>query len=160
MFNQPTPPKWIYEYPPGAIKSREELRDIITEARKEKKAIRLYSVSQSGSFGILYLTSKSRLKKPKKETGLCSGDSFYSVAVIKEVTWRDRSGTAERFRRDELLCGTYSIGVNPSAEHRLFTNRTHAENYSKKLKSSKAYMQYVDAWHAYCAKMFDDFDLH
>jgi hypothetical protein len=142
--------------PDGRIRTREELRDLIIEARKERKAIRIYLVEQSGHMSQFFLTSKSRLEKPEHEHGLCSGDNFYSVKGKKLAGWERRLEPKHRYYSDRILCGSYGIGVQQygGSPHYAFTNRILAERYSLFLKTHKAYAQYVRDWHAYCANVF------
>lgn len=142
--------------PAGRIKTREELLDLIIEARKERKAIRIYTVEQSGHMGEFFLTSRSKLSKPESEEGLCSGDAFYSVNGKKLATWDRHKAPRHRYYSDKMLCGTYAIGVPAyyGAPHYAFTNRQLAERFSLYLKTHKEYAQYVKAWHAYVGQMF------
>lgn len=151
---RPVPPD--IEPPAGRIKTREELLDLIIEARKGKKAIRIYLVEQSGYMSQFFLTSKSKLNKPDSESGLCSGPSFYRVNGRKLSTWKRRSEPKHRYRPDDILCGSYGIGVPQfgGSPHYAFTNRIAAERYSLFLKTHKAYIQYVSDWHRYCDRSF------
>jgi hypothetical protein len=140
--------------PAGRIKTRGELLDLIIEARKEKKAIRLYLVEQSGHLGEFFITSQSRLSKPKYETGLASGPNFYSVNGRKLAYWERDAAPKRRYYSYEILTGSYNIEVDGSSDHYAFTNRALAERYSNFLKNDAAYMRYVREWHAYCDKVF------
>ncbi len=153
-YSQPTPPE--IDPPAGRIKTREELLDLIIEARKGKKAIRIYLVEQSGHMAQFFLTSKSRLSKPEAEEGLCSGPNFYSVNGKKLAGWERRRAPKHRYYSDKILCGSYGIGVAQylGSPHYAFTNRLHAERYSLFLKTHPAYTKYVKDWHAYCAENF------
>lgn len=51
------------QWPTGAIRGNENLMDLVIEARKEKKAIRLYAVQQSGFITTLYICSKTKMYK-------------------------------------------------------------------------------------------------
>lgn len=145
--------------PAGRIKTREELQDLIIEARKEKKAIRIYLVEQSGHMAEFFITSRSRLNKPEYDEGSCSDDGFYSVNGKKLAYWERRKPPAQRYYSDRILCGSYSIGVPAysGAPHYAFTNRLLAERYSLFLKTHKEYMRYVKDWHAYCSRAFERF---
>lgn len=156
-FDRPTPPE--IEPPAGRIKTREELLDLIIEARKDRKAIRIYLVEQSGHMGQFFLTSKSKLNKPEAEDGLCSGPNFYSVNGRKLAGWERHRAPKHRYYSDSILCGTYGIGVPQysGSPHYAFTNRLLAERYSLFLKTHAAYMKYVKDWHAYCDRTFPMF---
>lgn len=154
MFGMPKVPTHI-PTPEGRIRSREELRDLIIEARKERKAIRIYLVQQSGYMSEFFLTSKSKLQKPDAESGLCSGDSFYRVNGRRLSSLHHRGKPKDRYYADELLTGSYNIGCNGgSVHHFAFTNRALAERYSNTLKNDPIYRQYVKDWHAYCDRSF------
>ena len=147
------------EPPAGRIRTREELRDLVIEARKERKAIRIYLVQQSGYMNEFFITSRSRLEKPKHEEGLCSGDNFYSVNGHQLSTFGSPKSPKDRYYKTEILCGSFGIGVRQlgGSPHYAFTNRVTAQRYSLFLKTHKAYMQYVRDWHAYCDRTFPRF---
>lgn len=151
--------KWSFKYPPGAVKTRDELRDLIIEARKEKKAIRLYAVGQMGHLRVYYLTSTSQLQKPKYKTGLCSGDSFYSTAAYVDHSCIGHNKTNNRWFKDQILCGSYSIGTMSSEHHRLFTNKMHAENYATELKNDAEYVKSVHEHWEWCSRMDEVFGI-
>lgn len=154
MFGQPRCPE--IDPPAGRIKTRDELRDLIIEARKEKKAIRVYLVEQSGHISQFFITSKSRLKKPEVEEGLCSGDNFYEVNGRKLAYWQKHRAPQHRYYSDRILCGSYGIGVPQygGSPHYAFVSRQLAERYALFLKTHRGYMQYVKDWHAYCERAF------
>jgi hypothetical protein len=157
MFGQPTCPQ--IDPPAGRIKTREELRDLIIEARKGKKAIRLYLVEQSGHMRQFFITSKSRLMKPDAEEGLCSGDNFYKVNGKALASWDKHRAPKHRYYSTDILCGSYGIGVQQygGSPHYAFVNRQLAERFSLFLKTHRGYMQYVRDWHAYCERTFPRF---
>lgn len=142
------------EYPAGAIKHRQEVLDLIIEARKEKKAIRLYAVEQSGHLREMFLTSKSRMVKPK-EDGMCTGPRFYMVEHTRTLY---NGYNRKEYYESHILMGSYDIGVPNDTEHRLFTNRKLAEQYSETLKNSKEYLQEVKEHHERCNRMFRSID--
>lgn len=144
---------WSFRYPPGAIRSREQLRDLIIEARKERKAIRLYAVEQMGHVAEFYVTPKSRLSKPEYESGLCSGEAFYSVDGYRGCQSYG-PGAKNRYYKYKLLCGSYSVGCMSNEHHRLFQNRQHAENYSRALKDDAEYVLSVKEHWARCDMIF------
>lgn len=142
----------LVKHPPGAIRFRRELLDLVIEARKEKKAIRIYLVSQSGYMSEFFITSKSRMSKPKHETGLASGSSFYSVNGWRKSHFRDNG-----YYKSEILTGSYNIECSSSSNHCAFTNFLSAKKYSDHLKDDAAYVACVKAHHAWCNKIFRDF---
>lgn len=169
MFNRPKQKSnWRNEYPIGALKTREEVLDLVIEARKSKRAIRFYTVNQSGSLGIFYITSKTRLLKkgsPYPKGQPLEGE-INDIGDKIAPTYSDHSkyfggrGVKNRFcRTDGEFLGSYGIVSPGSTEHRLFTNRMAAEKYSKALSSDPVYMNEVKEWHAYCDRMFNhDYD--
>lgn len=159
MFGKTRPSKWSWKYPPGAITTREVLQDIIIEARKERKAIRLYGVCQMGHFETWFLTSKSRLNKPESKVGLCSGDSFYSVPAYKLSSFTSRHEPKHRFYRDKFLCGSYSIGTLSNEYHRMFQNARLAREYAEELKNDPEYVLSVKEHWARCEKAFSRYAL-
>lgn len=144
--------------PAGRIKTREELQDLIIEARKERKAIRIYLVEQSGHVTEFFITSRSRLNRPEHQDGLCSGQNFYRVDGKKLASWERHKAPSLRYYSDHILCGSYAIGVpaHDGAPHYAFTNRQLAERFSLYLKTHKEYQRYVKDWHAYVGQMFRD----
>lgn len=163
MFGRPTKKSnWRNEMPPGAIKSMEEMRDLIIEARKEKKAIRIYTVNQGGRLGTFYIISKSRIYKKGSpfpdRMGLNRG--INDIGDVIEPAIHDHScinmrGTNRRWFKSHEFIDSYT---GDYTEHRMFTNKQHALNYSNKLKNDPVYQQEVKDWHAYCDKMFNDYD--
>ena len=142
------------EPPRGRIKTRAEMRDLIIEARKEKKAIRVYLVEQSGYLTEFFITSRSRLEKPQSESGICSGSNFYRVKGRKLANWKRDASLAARYYAVEILMGSYNIEANGGNDHYAFTNRALAERHSKFLQTDAAYCKYVKDWHAYCDHTF------
>lgn len=142
------------EPPPGRIKNRAELLDLIIEARKEKKAIRIYLVQQSGYLSEFFITSRSRLHKPECESGLCSGPNFYKVNGKQLSAFGNRRHPKDRYYSTDILTGSFNIESDGSADHYAFTNRALAERYSNFLKNDAAYTKYVREWHAYCDRSF------
>jgi hypothetical protein len=146
-MRQPIFPQYLLSHPVGSIRTRDEVRDLVIEARKTKRAIRLYLVQQSGYLSEFFIASKSRLNKPK-EGSLCSGDNFYCL------TGWTRSSFDKKYYRSDMLMGSFSIGVSGGNGHFAFTNKIAAEKYSSQLKNDATYMKYVKDWHAYCSHAF------
>lgn len=153
MFGMPRSPTHI-PAPVGRIKTRDELVDLIIEARKEKKAVRIWTVAQSGYLSPFFITSKSRLEKPDESAGYSRDDNFYEVKGYKLSTFGNRTRAEDRYYRDRILTGSYNIGCNGGSHHYAFTNRVLAERYSETLKTDPIYTQYVKDWHAYCDRTF------
>jgi len=143
--------KFIGPYPIGAIRTQRELQDVVTEARKEKKAIRLYGVSQGGYFEEMFLTSKSRIF------------STETSPDIKQLTYRARSTwSGKRYYEATLCLADRNIEDNNGRRgghnrHMLFTNRRAAEAYSQQLKNDRAYQFEIKEWHARCSRLFARF---
>lgn len=127
-------------YAHGAIKTRNELLDLIIEARKEKKAIRLYAVTQGGYFNELFLTSKSKID------GDPDLEKFYH--------WQRSPLASERFWKTHSCLGDLNIGRGGHNRHQLFANRRLALAYSEQLKADAEYQSAVKEWHRRCDTLF------
>ena len=156
---------WRNEMPAGAIKSAEEMLDLVIEARKEKKAIRIYTVSQSGHLSCFYIYSKTKLYRPGGKHPNPTYDSLDNTNHVLYPILKDHSligykQTNNRwFKGDELLESYIpALSKFKPTEHRMFQNKKHAENYSKALSSDPQYMLEVKQWHEYCRKSFSSFD--
>lgn len=157
FFNAPTAPTHISP-PAGRIRAREELRDLVIEARKTRRPIRVYLVQQSGNMSEFFITSKSRLEKPDANPGEpCSGDDFYKVQGKMLTGYGSRRRPADRYYSSHILAGSFNIGVDGGSHHYAFTNRALAERYSNVLKTDPVYTKYVHDWHAYCDRTFARF---
>lgn len=143
--------KWSNRYPPGSIKTREEFRDLVIEARKGKKAIRIYLVEQMGHLREVFLTSKSQLTKSNVES-LKSDERQMRCHVMAHGLYK-----GERYYPTYILMGSYSIGVMSSEHHRAFTNRMSAEQYASELKNDPKYVAEVKAHWARCESLFGRF---
>ena len=133
--------KWSFKYPPGAMQRREDLLDLVIEARKTKRPIRIYRVAQMGHIEEFILTRKSRLGPNKYGFDTVNGWNVYS---------RGRT-VPDRYRRGEFFLGDSVIGHE---HHRTFSNRRHAENYAAELKNDPEYVLSVKEHWAYCDRMF------
>lgn len=127
-------------YAHGAIKTRNELLDLIIEARKEKKAIRLYAVTQGGYFNELFLTSKSKI----------DGDPD----LEKFTHWSRSVMPGRRFWKSYSCLGDLNIGCGGHNRHQIFANRRLALAYSEQLKADVGYQEAVKAWHQHCDTLF------
>ena len=135
-------------YPAGAIKTQAELQDIVTEARKEKKAIRLYEVSQGGHFSELFITSKTRIEPGKHSPDIMGFEYF------RKASWGDK-----RLYKTHGCLGDLNItdkcgrrgGHN---RHMLFSNRELARRYAQQLSTDKQYLAAVERHHAECDRLF------
>lgn len=133
-------------YAPGAIKTRAQLLDLIIEARKERKAIRLYAVVQSGRFEEVFLTSKSAISM-QDSTGIESFTMFM----------RSSYGGSRYYRISRCLGDLNIVGKTRAGghnRHQLFANRRLAEAYSTSLKSDTAYLAAVAERHASFDRIF------
>lgn len=140
--------KWSNRYPAGSIKTREEFRDLVIEARKGKKAIRIYLVEQMGHMREVFLTSKSQMHKPTESV---PGDAFFKCHVMAKIS------SPKEYYPTDILMGSYSIGVMSSEHHRAFTNRMSAEQYASELKNDPEYVAEVKAHWARCERLFGKF---
>ena len=127
-------------YAHGAIKTRNELLDLIIEARKEKKAIRLYAVIQGGYFSELFLTSKSKID------GVSGLEKFDH--------WQRSPLASERFWKTYSCLGDLNIEGGGHNCHQLFANRRLALAYSEQLKADAEYQAAVKDWHRHCDTLF------
>lgn len=169
MFRRPRETKYASEYPKGSIRHVDEIIDLVKQARIEKRPVRLYAVEQMGHISHYALTSKVKLHpipKPSLDNpgNFCIGPEFRRLEV-----WKIYSGDyvssylpheflISHFHKDRILMGSYGISCNPSGEHRLFTHKKLAEEYSNTLRNDPVYVQYVKDWHAYCDRVFEDLD--
>lgn len=141
--------KWSMKYPAGSIKTREEFRELVIQARKGKKAIRIYLVEQIGHVREVFITSKSQMQKP---TESLPGDAFFKCHVMAKSSFPPKG-----YYPSDILLGSYSIGVMSSEHHRAFTNRRSAEQYSNELKNDPEYVAEVKAHWARCERLFGRF---
>lgn len=153
--------KYANHWPAGAIRSKEELMDLVIEARKEKKAIRIHTVNQSGYMSVFYIYSKTKLYKtgtphpnPVLSGISCPSDVLYPVFHDHSRITKHR-GVQRWFKTDEHPA-SYGIDDRYGTDHRMFTNKMHAENYSELLKNDPEYLEEVRQWHAKCNKLFRD----
>ncbi len=135
--------------PLGAIQKREEIIELVIEARKEKKAIRVWTVTQSGHLSCFYITSKSRLHKADT-AGQWKVDCYHDHSLIGMKQTNDRW-----FKHYELM-GSYNIESCGGNCHFAFTSRIAAKRYSEELKNDNDYIQSVKEWHDRCDRMFRD----
>lgn len=151
--------RFAAKYAAGAIRTSQEIVDLVIEARKEKKAIRLYCVGQMGQISAFYLTSKSRYVRNKRERDGSSsliGPAYDEVTGFNDHAFGKHTGTNRRWHKSRILAGTYDLGGSSgfSPEHRLFTNRLLAERYGEALKADPEYVAGVKAHWARCRTMF------
>lgn len=133
-------------YAKGAIKTRAELLDLVIEARKGKKAIRLYSVEQGGHFGEHALTSRSKI-----ETHASTDYDFVTLHTLSRYSGWYKT---ERCLGDLNIVeknGRHS-GHN---RHQLFSNRRSAEEYAAKLAADAPYQQAIKDFHKRMDNIFN-----
>lgn len=135
-------------YPVGAIKTQGELQDIVTEARKKKKAIRLYEVSQSGYFSELFITSKSRIEAKPTSPDLLSLSYFMRSTSGRKRYFKTTGCLGDRNVVDKH--GRHS-GHN---RHFLFANKALAQRYANELSTDADYIAAVKRHHAECERLF------
>ena len=148
------------EYPTGALQRVEDVLDLVIEARKSRKAIRIYTVNQSGHIRIFFLTSKTKLYRP----GGKHPDSHFSIDNVNHVLYPiyDDYGSLgytipkERWMRNHQLLESYGIKSRFQTAHRMFTNKMAAGEYSQTLKNDPQYMKEVREWHDFCNELFSD----
>lgn len=148
--------KWSFKYPPGAISSRDDLLGYVIEARKTKRAFRLYVVEQMGAVGEFIVTPRSKLIKAPLDAPICRGPVFDKLPAWRHFK-SGRGKISDRYYRSDILMGSYSVGVMSSEHHRMFLNKRHAENYASELKSDPEYVLSVKEHWARCKQMFGDF---
>lgn len=136
----------------GAIKTSNDLKDLIIEARKEKKTIPLYEVKQMGVITIFYLTSESKYIKNETTKGSCVGSSFDKVTGYQEYE--------DQLIKTYILIGSFCIdGTGYGSEFRLFTNRCLAEEYSQRLRNDPKYVQSVKEHWARCDDLWRSLEI-
>lgn len=134
--------------------------DLVIESRKTKKAIRLYTVEQSGHISEYFITSKTQHYKkgsPDPKPGYQGIDSVADqiYPVYRKWSFKGNSGPfKDRYNRDNLFYGQHVLD-DYSSEFRLFTNKMAATNYSETLKNDPEYVEEVKRWHAHCNNLFD-----
>lgn len=135
-------------YAPGAIRNRAALLDYIIEARKERKAVRLFAVVQSGHLSEMFLTSKSAISE-QDSSGI---ESF--------TCWQRATWTGRKYYRSHHCLGDLNVAGKQRRgghnRHQLFANRRLAQEYSEILKADRAYLAAVAEHHRHCAKLFSD----
>lgn len=129
-------------YAKGAIKTRAELLDIVIEARKSKKAIRLYSVEQGGYFGEHALTSRSKI-----ETHASTDFDFITLHTFS----RSRCSNKGWYKTERCLGDLNIVEKNGRHSghnrHQMFSNRRCAEEYAAKLAADAPYQQAIKDFH-------------
>lgn len=157
MFGSPKDRRTEMKPPAGAILYRQEIRDLVIEARKGKKAIRVYTVTQGGRLDCFYIYSRSRLHKPE-DAGLSftseNDPGQWFVDVIDDHACIGRKKTNDRWFKTKEVLGSYNIESFGGNCHYAFTSKLAAQAYSNELKNDATYQQYVKDWHAHCDKLF------
>jgi len=149
------------EYPTGALQRVEDVLDLVIEARKSRKAIRIYAVVQSGYIRTFFLTSKTKLYRP----GGKHPDPHFSIDNVNHVLYpiyADYGSLGytipkKRYMRGHELLESFGINSRFESAHRIFTGRIAAEVYSQKLQHDSQYMKEVREWHAFCDELFSDY---
>lgn len=150
------------KYPVGALKTRNEVLDLVIEARKEKKAIRIWTVNQLGRISAFYIYSKTKLYNQGAPNPCNDGlekvlfNMLYPV--IHDHTIISHKKTNMRWFKTHEFIGSYGVEETYNTEHRMFTNKRAATNYSNTLKNDPKYRADVEAHHQECAKLFSSFD--
>lgn len=127
------------------------------EARKEKKAIRIWTVAQSGRLGCFYLTSRSRLHKPADKPHMqayADNPSFWYVTAVHDHSSLGYRTTNKRWFKGDEIMGSWNIESYGANCHYAFTSKLAAERYSKELQNDARYLQSVREHHARCDAMF------
>lgn len=146
------------QFPAGSLQRVQDVLDLVIEARKERKAIRIWTVGQSGYLSCFYILSKTKLYRP----GGKHPDPNYSIDNVNHVLYPTVSDhpsvgyrkTNDRWFKTHELCESYGIMTRFESEHRMFTNYKLALQYSNTLKNDKTYIEDVARWHSYCERMF------
>lgn len=137
-------------YAKGAIKTRAELLDLVIEARKGKKAIRLYSVEQGGHFGEHALTSRSKI-----ETHALTDYDFIALHTLSKYG----GGKPEWYRNERCLGDLNIVEKNGRHSghnrHQLFSNRRCAEEYAARLAADAPYQQAIKDFHKRMGSIFN-----
>lgn len=137
-------------YAPGAIKTRAQLTDLIAEAGKTRRAIRLYAVEQGGHMSELFITSKTKITIQTFD----SGWQYESFKPWARSTWsKERYFQSERSLADLNIRGKTGKPGGHN-RHQLFSNRRLADEYATKLRNDAQYQQAIKDFHGRIDKMF------
>lgn len=139
-------------YAPGAIKSRAELTDLIAEAGKSKRAIRIYAVEQSGHQSDLFITSKT----PFQIRTFDGGWQYEFFDPWTRSVWsKKRYYKCDRSLSDLNITGKVTK-LGGHNRHQLFRNKRCADEYAAALSTDAEYLRSVAAHHAKCARIFGE----
>lgn len=138
-------------YAPGAIKTRAELNDLLAEAGKSKRAIRLYAVGQSGHKEELFITSKTRVQIRTYDSGWQY--EFFTPWTRSTISGK-RYFQYDRSLADLNIQGKLKAGGHN--RHQLFRNKRCADEYAVMLKADPAYIASVKRHHERCSEIFRD----
>lgn len=150
------------QFPAGALRRVQDVLDLVIEARKEHKAIRIWTVEQAGYLSCFYIISRTKLYHPGGKHPDPVYSSIDNINHVLYPTISDHSSigykkTNNRWFKTHTLCESFGIEIHYPTEHRMFTNYKLALQYSNQLKNDKIYLEDVAQWHAYCAKIFSSY---
>lgn len=138
-------------YAPGAIKTRAQLTDLIAEAGKTKRAIRLYAVEQGGHMSELFITSRTKITIKTFDSGW-QYESFKPWARSTSTWSKERYYQSERSLADLNILGKTGKPGGHN-RHQLFSNRRLADEYAAKLRGDARYQQAIKDFHR---RMYDE----
>lgn len=141
------------EYPSGAIRTYHELNDLLAEAGKTRRAIRLHIVEQGGHQSEFIVTRKSRVAAGKHAPDIFFINGWASSRWSRSPAAKDRWYKTERALGDlNILARNGRSGGHN--RHMLFRNRRAANEYADSLRHDAAYQASIKQFHARCDKMF------
>lgn len=148
--------------PRGAVLTRAEVIELITEASGNRDNIKIWTVTQGGCLAAFYITPRSLLVEPEHLVEdikiLCSGPGFYTITnTITEYGHETGSVQTYPSESGELL-GSYNIESVAMACHYAFVDEAMARRYSEELKNDERYIKSVKDWHALCDTVFAGYD--
>ena len=139
------------QYPAGAVKTHAELTDLIAEAGKTRRAIRLHLVEQGGYQASIIVTGKTRIVASQG-----FGTPIYSFEGWAKATWRPYGWYKSHRCLGDLNIADKTGRSGGHNRHMLFRNKRCADEYAHQLQNDPVYQQEVREHHARCARAFRD----
>lgn len=140
-------------YAPGAIKTRAELNDLLAEAGRTKRAIRLYAVEQGGHMSELFITSRTKVTITTYDSGW-QYEAF--DAWTRSSSFKERWFKYDRSLADLNIQGKVA-GKGGHNRHQLFRNHRSAEDYAAQLRNDAGYQQAIKDFHKRIDRVFGAF---
>lgn len=145
--------------PAGAIRFRQEIIDLVSEARETNEPIRVWTVAQGGYLGAFRITPRSRFEVVPHMADVNEDGCYWSVTdTVTEYGFDGEDQVQSYEKSDDEIMGSHNIECSVGNCHYAFTNGMMARRYSDELKNDEVYQQSVRDHHAYCAHVFADLD--